>query len=126
MSQGSQSEKEEMEMVVTTDSGLQYQIMKEGVGKGAQVGEEVLIFETTMYRDDTVLYSNEDTDQPIKVKLGAGQVLAGIEEGLQGMREGEVRKMMIPAELARRKFYPDHISPDSALVVKMILFDILK
>ena len=112
--------------VVNSNSGLKYQIIQKGTGDGVEEGDEVLIFETTMYRDGTVLYSNEDTDQPIKVKVGANQVLAGIEEGLRGMRKGEVRKMMIPAELAKRKFYPDHISPDSALVVWMILFDIIE
>ena len=112
--------------VFSSDSGLMYQIIQEGMGDEVEVGDEVLIFETTMYRDGTVLYSNENTDQPIKVKVGANQVLAGIDEGLQGMRKGEVRKMMIPAELAQRQFYPDHISPDSALVVNMVLFDIIE
>lgn len=112
--------------VVSSNSGLKYQIIQLGRGDGVEEGDEVLILETTMYRDGTVLYSNEETDQPIKVKVGANQVLAGIDEGLRGMRKGEVRKMMIPAELAKRQFYPDHISPDSALVVKMILFDIIE
>ncbi len=113
-------------LLITTVSGLRYQILKEGSGPKAAEGDEVLIFETTTYRDGTVLYSNEGAEQPLKVKIGAGMVLEGVDEGLRGMRAGEVRELHLPHFLATRVMYPDHISPDSALVIKMIVNEVIK
>ena len=112
--------------LITTASGLQFKILKEGQGPIAEPGDEVMIFETTSYRDGTVLYSNEGSDHPIKVKIGANQVTQGVDEGLQGMRAGEIRELHIPHYLAKRSVYPDHISPDSSLVIKIILNEIVK
>lgn len=111
---------------VESDSGLKYKILKEGTGEFAESGDEVLIFETTRYRDGTDLYSNENSNNPIKVKLGANMVTKGVEEGLQGMRSGEIRKLIVPHYLAKRKFYPDNISPDSTLVIKLIVDKVIK
>ena len=112
--------------LTTTDSGLQYQILKEGSGPTAGRGDEVLIYETTSYRDGTVLYSNENSQNPIRVKIGANQVILGVDEGLQGMKAGEIRELHVPHYLAKRTVYPDHISPDSGLVIKMIVDEIIK
>lgn len=117
---------ENKDLLITTPSGLRYRVLKPGSGVKAGEGDEVLIYETTMYKDGTVLYSNEEADQPLKVKIGAGMVLEGIDEGLQGMRAGEIRELHLPYFLAKRTMYPDHISPDSALVIKMIVKEVIK
>ncbi len=114
------------EEFTATESGLQYQILQEGSGPGAQPGDEVLIFETTSYLNGTVLYSNENSGNPIKIRIGANQVTAGVDEGLRGMKEGEIRQLLVPHYLAIRQVYPDHISPDSGLVIKIILDKIIK
>ena len=111
---------------IKTESGLQYKILKEGNGIQAQNGDEVLLFETTSYRDGTELYSNENADNPIKIKLGANQVTKGVEEGLKGMKSGEVRKLIVPKYLAKREFYPDNVSPDSTLVIKLIVDKVIR
>lgn len=53
-----------------TASGLQYQILEKGSGTPAKAGDEVLIFETTSYRNGTVLYSNYNAASPVKVLIG--------------------------------------------------------
>lgn len=110
---------------ITTASGLQYKILKKGNGEPAKAGNEVLIFETTKYRDGTVLYSNEDAGSPVKVLIGGNQATDGVDEGLRGMQVGEVREIIAPPDLVRRKSYPPNVSPDSTLVIKLILHDIL-
>jgi FKBP-type peptidyl-prolyl cis-trans isomerase len=110
---------------VTTSSGLKYKILQKGTGEPAQVGNEVLIFETTSYRDGTVLYSNENTDSPVKVLIGANQATEGVDEGLRGMRVGEIRQLIAPHYLVKRTGYPPNVSPDSALVIKIIMHKIL-
>lgn len=111
---------------VKSDSGLKYKTILEGTGEMAEMGDEVLIFETTSYRDGTQLYSNENSTHPIKVKIGAGMVTKGVDEGLKGMRSGEVRELIVPHYLAKRKFYPDNVSPDSTLIIKLIVDKVLK
>lgn len=110
---------------INTSSGLKYQILQKGSGPIVEAGDEVMIRETTRYRDGTILYSNEDAG-PLKIKIGAGMVLAGIDEGLRGMKAGEIRELHLTKELAQRTLYPDHISPDSALVIKMIVDEVIK
>ena len=58
-----------------------------------------------------------DRGQPIKVRLGAGQVIKGWDKGLVGMREGGRRILTIPPELAYgRQGYPPAIAPNETLV----------
>jgi FKBP-type peptidyl-prolyl cis-trans isomerase len=111
--------------LVSLPSGLQYRVLKKGQGKGAISGDSVLIFETARYRDSTILYSNENSNRPIKVVIGAHQATDGEDEGLRGMKEGEIRDMIIPPKLSRRSTYPPNLSPDSTIIVKVILDKIL-
>ena len=111
--------------LIKTASGLQYTILKKGDGPAAKAGQEVLIFETTTYLNGTVLYSNENTNNPVKVLIGGNQATEGVDEGLRGMQTGEIRKLVVPPYLAKRKFYPDNLSPDSTLAIKIILHKIL-
>lgn len=110
---------------VSSKTGLKYLVLKKGAGTIAKVGHEVLIFETASYGSGKVLYTNENTQRPIKVLIGGQQATEGEDEGLRGMRVGEVRKMYIPNYLCKRSGYPPNISPDSPIVVKVILHKIL-
>ncbi|MEZ4859276.1 MAG: FKBP-type peptidyl-prolyl cis-trans isomerase [Flavobacteriaceae bacterium] len=112
--------------MVTTNSGLQYIILNEGKGVGARKGDHLLIYETISYRNGKVLFSNMDTDTPIEIIVGTNQATKGEDEGLTGMKEGEIRKMIIPPNLSKRKEYPPNLSPDSTIVIKVKLFKISK
>ena len=111
---------------LTTPSGLKYKILKKGTGKPAQNGDEVLIFETTSYRNGTILFSNENNANPVKVVIGGDQATAAVDEGLRGMQVGEIRELVAAPDLVRRKTYPPNVSPDSTLVLKLILHKILE
>lgn len=88
-------------------------------------GKEVLIRETSSYLDGTVLYSNETSGSPVKVLIGGNQATLAVDEGLRGMKEGEIRMLIAKPELVRRKSYPPNVSPDSSLTIKIILDKIL-
>jgi FKBP-type peptidyl-prolyl cis-trans isomerase len=107
--------------LISTKSGLQYRILEKGSGIEAQAGDEVFIYETTSYRDGTVLYSNYDSTSPVKVLIGGNQATSAVDEGLRGMRVGEVRELIAPPYLVKRTGYPPNVSPDSTLVIKMKL-----
>ncbi|REG99743.1 FKBP-type peptidyl-prolyl cis-trans isomerase [Flavobacterium aquicola] len=107
--------------VITTKSGLQYRILEKGSGIKAKSGDEVFIYETTSYRNGTVLYSNYNSTSSVKVLIGGNQATVAIDEGLRGMRMGEVRELVAPPYLVKRKSYPPNVSPDSTLVIKIKL-----
>jgi FKBP-type peptidyl-prolyl cis-trans isomerase len=96
---------------ITTETGLKYKIIQKGTGAQAKVDQEVLIRETTTYLDGTVLYSNESSN-PIKVLIGGNQATNAVDEGLRGMQVGEIRQLIAPPNLVRRKSYPPNVSPD--------------
>ncbi|MCB0283950.1 MAG: FKBP-type peptidyl-prolyl cis-trans isomerase [Calditrichaeota bacterium] len=110
---------------VTTSSGLKYKILKKGTGRTAQNGDEVLIFETVSYHNGKMLFSNENTSNPVKVLIGGNQATSATDEALRCMKTGEIRELVAPPELVKRKFYPPDLSPDSTLVIKLILHEIL-
>lgn len=64
------------------------------------------LHEQTFYRDGTLLFSSHEMD-PLKVTLGAKQIIEGLDQGLVGMKVGEHRKLVVPPALSKRKFYPD-------------------
>ena len=61
--------------------------------------------------------SSYDRGEPLPLKLGAGAVIAGWEQGLRDMCIGEKRKLQIPPELGYGSMnLGDIIPPDSTLV----------
>jgi FKBP-type peptidyl-prolyl cis-trans isomerase len=110
--------------IVSTKSGLKYRIIEKGSGTKAKVGDEVFIYETTSYRNGTVLFSNYNSTSPVKVLIGGNQATAAVDEGLRGMRVGEIRELIAPHFLVKRTVYPPNVSPDSTLVIKMKLYRI--
>lgn len=109
----------------TSKTGLQSIILQKGTGPKAKTGQEILLFETTTYRNGTLLYSNENTKSPVKVKIGANQATKAVDEGLLGMRVGEIKKIIAPHYFVKRTSYPPNVHPDSTLVIKLILNKIL-
>lgn len=111
--------------IVKTKSGLQYIVLEKGSGIKAKTGDEVFIFETTSYRNGKVLYTNYNSKTPVKILIGGNQATEAVDEGLRGMQVGEVRELIAPPYLVKRKNYPDNVSPDSTLVIKMKLYKIV-
>ncbi|NAS14165.1 FKBP-type peptidyl-prolyl cis-trans isomerase [Poritiphilus flavus] len=111
---------------VTLTSGLRYEVLKEGSGKAAQIGDEVIIKEKLEYMDGTLLYSTENRGVNLpKFTLGQKHVIDGVDQGVQGMRVGEVRKLVVPPELSKRETYPKFLSADSTLVYTIELITIM-
>ena len=104
------------ETTITTTSGLRYRILKEGTGTGVASTEKVLFHETVSYLNGQELYSTLKTGTPIATYFGNGQLIDGLKEGLIGMKAGEIRQLIIPPTLSRRRAYPPTISPDSTLI----------
>ena len=89
--------------VVTTTSGLQYEDITVGSGAEASVGAHVSVHYTGWLYQDGVkgakFDSSKDRNDPFAFPLGAGHVIRGWDEGVQGMKVGGTRILVIPAEL---------------------------
>jgi FKBP-type peptidyl-prolyl cis-trans isomerase len=89
--------------VVTTSSGLKYIDHKVGAGDEAVKGATVNVHYTGwLYVDGKrgqKFDSSVDRGQPFSFKLGAGQVIKGWDEGVQGMKVGGKRELIIPPDL---------------------------
>ena len=84
---------------VTTSSGLQYIDLKVGTGATAQAGQTVKVHYTGWLENGKKFDSSVDRGQPFSFPLGAGRVIKGWDEGVQGMKVGGKRKLIIPSNL---------------------------
>lgn len=84
--------------VVTTASGLQYEVIKEGEGASPKPGDNVTVHYTGKLIDGTVFDSSVERGQP--ATFGVTQVIPGWVEALQMMKEGAQWRLYIPSALA--------------------------
>jgi peptidylprolyl isomerase len=114
-----------MSEVVTTPSGLQYEVIAEGNGAAPQAGQTVVVHYTGTLMDGTKFDSSRDRGQPFSFKLGAGQVIRGWDEGLAIMKVGDRRKLILPPDLAYgERGAGGVIPPNATLVFDVELLDI--
>ena len=87
----------------TTSSGLQYEDRVVGEGAEAAKGQRVSVHYTGwLYKDGLrgkKFDSSKDRGQPFKFRLGGGEVIQGWDEGVQGMKVGGTRMLVLPPEL---------------------------
>lgn len=89
---------------VTTASGLQYEDITPGTGAEAQAGAHVSVHYTGWLQNadgsaGKKFDSSKDRGDPFSFALGAGQVIKGWDEGVQGMKVGGQRRLIIPSAL---------------------------
>lgn len=110
--------------VITTKSGLQYQVLKEGTGKKPKTASRVKVNYEGRLLDGTVFDSSIARNQPVEFQLS--QVIAGWTEGLQTMKEGGKTRFFIPANLAYGEVGAgDTIGPNSTLIFDIELLQVL-
>ena len=83
----------------TTASGLVIEDLSVGAGEAAAAGRQVTVHYTGWLADGTKFDSSRDRGDPFVFPLGGRRVIAGWDEGVQGMRVGGVRKLTIPPAL---------------------------
>ncbi len=83
----------------TRESGLQIEELRVGNGDEAMPGQFVSVHYTGWLTDGNKFDSSKDRDEPFEFSLGQRMVIAGWDEGVQGMRVGGVRELTIPPHL---------------------------
>jgi len=111
------------EGIITTESGLQYEILQEGTGKSPVATDKVKCHYHGSLLDGTVFDSSVDKGKPAEFVLN--RVIPGWTEGLQLMKEGAKYKFYIPSELAYGKRGSRNIQGNTALIFEVELIEIL-
>lgn len=83
--------------VVTTASGLQYEVLEEGTGVSPTLQDMVTVHYHGTLLDGTVFDSSVERGEPTSFPLNG--VIQGWQEGLQTMKEGGKTKFYIPSDL---------------------------
>lgn len=100
-----------------TDTGLYVQTLRSGEGPVAGRGERVRVHYEGWFVDGTKFDSSRDRGEPLEVPIGLGRVIEGWDEGIVGMRVGELRRLVVPPDLAYgRAGVRGEIPPNATLV----------
>lgn len=111
------------EGVITTKSGLQYEVMTEGNGAKPTAADQVTVHYHGMLTDGTVFDSSVDRGEPSQ--FGVTQVIPGWVEALQLMSIGDKWKLTIPSDLAYgERGAGGLIGPNATLVFEVELIAI--
>ena len=105
------------EKKVTTPSGLQIEDLKVGTGPEAKAGQTVTVHYTGWLTNGTKFDSSLDRKEPFVFPLGAGQVIRGWDEGVQGMKVGGKRKLTIPPDLGYGQRGAGGVIPPGATLI---------
>lgn len=102
--------------MITTETGLQYEILTEGNGEIAKKGNSVEVHYTGWLTDGTKFDSSKDRNQTFSFELGTPNIIKGWNEGVAGMKVGETRVLLIPYKLGYGiNGYPGVIPPKATL-----------
>lgn len=118
------AENAKKEGVVTTDSGLQYEVMTAGEGDKPTAADNVTVHYKGTLTDGTPFDSSYDRGEPATFPLGG--VIAGWTEGVQLMSPGAKYKFTIPADLAYGERATGNIPAHSTLVFEVELIEVVK
>jgi peptidylprolyl isomerase len=116
-----------MTTLIKTDSKL-------GEGAEAQAGQTVIVHYTGWLYDENApenkgakFDSSRDRDEPFGFPLGGGRVIKGWDEGVQGMKEGGLRTLVIPPEMGYGpRGAGDVIPPNATLVFDVELLKVIR
>ena len=118
------AENAKKEGVKVTESGLQYEIVKEGEGTQPTADDTVTVHYTGTLTDGTKFDSSKDRGQPATFPLA--NVIKGWTEGVALMKEGATYKLYIPAELGYGDQEVGNIPAGSVLLFDVELISVEK
>ena len=100
-----------------TDNELQSEQIRPGTGAEATAGQNVSVHYVGTLTNGNKFDSSRDRGEPFEFRLGAGQVIKGWDQGVAGMKIGEVRKLTIPPHLGYGARGAGGVIPPNATLV---------
>jgi peptidylprolyl isomerase len=99
-----------------TADGLYYRDLTVGTGAPLANGQLVSVHYVGALPDAEVFDANTGSQAPFQFHLGAGEVIAGWDEGLRGANVGSTRQLIIPPTLGYGPYGFGDIPPNAILV----------
>lgn len=99
-----------------TTNGAYYRDIVPGTGAAVTSGQVLSVRYTGYFSDGSIFDSNTQAANPIQFTLGAGQVIAGWDEALVGVKVGGTRQLIIPPTLGYGPYDYGPIPGNSVLV----------
>lgn len=119
------AENGQKEGMITTTSGLQYEVLTPGTGATPTAEDVVKVHYTGTLLDGTKFDSSVDRGEPAQFKVGG--VIPGWTEALQLMKVGAKYKLYIPSDLAYgQRGAGALIKPGATLIFEVELLDVIK
>jgi|SRR5690554_1756019 peptidyl-prolyl cis-trans isomerase A (cyclophilin A) len=100
-----------------TPSGLYYKILQAGQGNKPVKGQTVSVHYTGMLINGKVFDSSYSRNEPIEFPVGVGQVIAGWDEGILLLQEGDKARLVIPSHLGYGSRGAGGVIPPNAVLV---------
>lgn len=114
------------EKMKTQAEQLKIEDLSPGTGTAASKGKTVSVHYTGWLTDGKKFDSSVDRGQPFQFALGAGSVIKGWDQGIDGMKVGGKRKLTIPPELGYgARGAGNVIPPNATLVFEVELLNVL-
>lgn len=111
------SSPEKVDKYKSTASGLEYADLKVGDGPVARRGQTVKVHYTGWLTSGKKFDSSVDRGEPFEFTLGAGDVIKGWDEGVEGMKVGGKRQLKIPSQLGYGSRGAAGIIPPNATLI---------
>jgi FKBP-type peptidyl-prolyl cis-trans isomerase len=112
------------EGVTVTESGLQYEVLREGDGATPGPEDRIRIHYKGTLIDGTQFDSSYDRGEP--TTFGVSGVISGFSEGLQLMSVGSQYKFYIPSEIGYGSTGQGQIGPNETLIFEVELLEVLE
>ena len=106
----------DLSKMTKTPSGLYYRDIEVGTGTLVKGKMQVRVHYTGWLTNGERFDSNGPDERPLEIPVGRGRTIKGWEEGLQGMRVGGRRQLVVPSSLGYGSEHSDLIPPDAVLV----------
>ena len=108
-----------------TETGLYIETLRPGSGEVAEVGDRVVVHYEGWLPDGTRFDSSRARHEPLALPIGMDIVIDAWDQGIVGMRVGELRRLVVPPELGYGSDgAPGVIPPDTPLLFEIELLGI--
>ena len=110
--------------LVELPSGLSYKEIAVGSGPSPPVGYQVVAHYVAMTPAGRVFDSSLTRGAPYDIRVGSGQIVAGLDEGLASMKVGGLRRIFVPGPLAFPRGLPSGPGRPRVPPASPVVFDV--
>ncbi|CDS09383.1 hypothetical protein LRAMOSA10743 [Lichtheimia ramosa] len=95
---------------------------KRTVGSNAKIK---IHYKARAWGEDEYFEDTYKNNQPLTYKLGRDKMMDGLKNGVQGMCEGEIRRVLMPADMAFGELgFPGKVPPNTAVVYDIEVMEV--